>query len=110
MNTEPGIKHDANKPAWDLLPMREVEEVVRVLTHGRDKYSADNWKRIPDAPRRYYAAAMRHLAAWHANYEDGLGAINDPESGRSHLAHAISNLFFLMWHDRQDGAWMEDKA
>lgn len=106
MNTEiykmPGVKHDAGKPAWDLLPMREVEEIVRVLTYGRDKYSADNWRDVPDGYRRYYAAAMRHIAAWHNRYEEGYDSLDD-ESGLSHLAHAAANLLFLMWFDHQDG-------
>jgi hypothetical protein len=39
---------------------------------------------------RYYAAALRHLPAWRGGEE------LDPESGLTHLAHALANAAFLM--------------
>lgn len=95
MSNEPktGRKDDAAKPMWDLLPYGEVEKIVEVLTFGAKKYAPDNWKKVPDAQRRYFAAMMRHLTA-HQRGED-----NDPESGLSHLAHAGCCLLFLMHFD-----------
>lgn len=54
---------------------------------------ADNWKTLPDARRRYYDAAIRHLTAWWD------GECNDPESNLPHLAHAACCIIFLLWLD-----------
>jgi hypothetical protein len=86
-----GVKYDAEKLRWDLLPMAPVEQVVGVLTHGAGKYDDWNWlKVVAENPERYYAAAMRHIIAW------WLGEKNDPESGFHHLAHTICCLIFLL--------------
>lgn len=91
-----GRKFDHGKLRWDLLPWPEVGEAVEVLTFGALKYEDDNWKKV-DLPRaRYFAAALRHLIAWWG------GERKDPESGRSHLAHAVCCLLFLMWFDNRD--------
>jgi hypothetical protein len=34
-----GVKHDKGKPQWDLLPWKEMEDVVKVLTFGASKYA-----------------------------------------------------------------------
>jgi len=91
-----GTKFDSEKPRWSLLPWTEVEDVVHVLTAGAKKYSPDNWKHVPEARDRYFSAAMRHLTAWYG------GEKKDPETGRSHLSHAICCLLFLAWFDRRD--------
>ena len=88
-----GVKYDDGKLEWDLLPYEELEQVVAILTFGAKKYSPDNWKKVPDAQRRYFNAMMRHIIAWKCGEEI------DPESGKSHLAHAICNAMFLMWFD-----------
>ena len=92
---EPGVKNDGEKPRWDLLPYREVGEIVDVLSFGMKKYSPDNWKRVPEPRRRYFAAMMRHMTAWWD------GESHDPETNKSHLAHAGACLLFLMWHDKE---------
>ena len=51
-----GRKDDAEKPRWDLLPWGPVGEVVAVLTFGARKYAPDNWKHVPAARERYFAA------------------------------------------------------
>lgn len=84
-----GVKFDSGKPRWDLLPINITEEVVKVLTYGAKKYSDDNWLKVDNLDKRYYAAAMRHLCAYRQGQE------NDPESGFSHLAHAICCLMFM---------------
>lgn len=84
-----GVKFDKDKPRWDLLPINITEEVVKVLTYGAKKYSDDNWLKVDNLDKRYYAAAMRHLCAYRQGQE------NDPESGFSHLAHAICCLMFM---------------
>lgn len=88
-----GVKHDQAKPRWDLLPMRETEEVVHVLTFGSTKYDDNNWKIVDNSRNRYFAALMRHVTAWWG------GEPFDPETHRHHLAHAVCCCLFLMWFD-----------
>lgn len=78
-------KHDEGKPRPDLTPMGFLMEMGRVMAHGAMKYGEDNWQNCED-PRRYEAAAMRHLLA----YIDGEKL--DPDSGLSHLAHCACSL------------------
>jgi Domain of unknown function (DUF5664) len=84
-----GRKFDGGKLQYSLLPPLALEDVVKVLTFGAQKYEPDNWKRVPDAKRRYFDAAQRHIWAYKA------GEINDPESGVNHLAHAVCCLMFI---------------
>jgi len=84
-----GVKYDQEKLRYDLLPAQTIEGLVRVLTFGAKKYSPENWRKVPNATRRYYAALMRHVEAWR------LGEVNDLESGLPHLSHALCCLVFL---------------
>ena len=86
-----GKKYDTGKLRWDLLPVECVEEVVKILTFGAEKYAPNNWQLVDNANERYYAALMRHIIAWRK------GELLDPESGLSHLSHAACNVVFLMW-------------
>lgn len=90
-----GIKHDAGKDRWDLLPWEEVRDVVKVLTKGAEKYGEENWQAVPEAEDRYFAAAHRHLVEWRT------GDCLDPDDGLPHLAHAVCCLLFLMWGDKR---------
>ena len=90
-----GKKFDNEKPRWSLLPFKEIEEIVDVLTFGAQKYEDDNWKKVPDGRDRYFSALIRHLTAWWN------GERLDSQSGKSHLAHAGCCLLFLMWGDKQ---------
>jgi hypothetical protein len=74
----------------DLVPASAMDEVARVLAFGARKYSPGNWAHVPDARRRYFAAAIRHLIAW------WLGEKKDNETGVSHLAHSICCGLFLL--------------
>lgn len=86
-----GVKYDGSKPRWSLIPEGVMEEVLQVLEYGAKKYAPDNWKHVPDATTRYYDAAMRHMDAWWQ------GESYDGETNRSHLAHAMCCLMFLIW-------------
>ena len=90
-----GMKFDSNKPRHSLLPKGAVNSVIEVLEFGAKKYSADNWREVDNAKERYYNAAMRHIDSWWN------GEKCDPETGIHHLAHAATNLFFLMWFDNK---------
>ena len=90
---EVGRKFDGGKLEYGLLPPLALEEVVKVLTFGAQKYERDNWQKVPDAKRRYFDALQRHAWAWKQ------GEQMDPESGIHHLAHAMCCLMFLYEHD-----------
>ena len=85
-----GKKHDEGKPRWDLLHPLALTEYVKVMTHGAKKYADDNWRTVPNARRRYFAAAMRHMIAWWS------GEQYDQQTGCHHLAHAICDVAILM--------------
>ena len=88
-----GRKFDGGKLEYGLLPPFALEETVKVLTFGAQKYERGNWQRVPDAKRRYFDAMERHIWAWKK------GEQIDPESGIHHLAHAMCCLMFLYEHD-----------
>lgn len=90
-----GVKHDANKPRWSLLPMGSVAQIVQVMEFGARKYAPDNWQRVPEARTRYFDALMRHVHAWWS------GERADPETGLHHLAHAGCCVLFLLWLERE---------
>jgi hypothetical protein len=88
-----GVKFDNEKLRWSLLPLTSVQEVVQVLEYGATKYAPDNWMKVPDAQDRYWDAATRHIMAWK------MGEKKDSETGKSHLAHAVCCLLYIMWFD-----------
>lgn len=90
-----GRKFDGDKLRFDLLPWREVEQVVEILTIGAQKYDDNNWQHV-EPFTRYIAAAFRHFVAWMK------GEKLDAETGKNHLAHAICCLLFLLWKDNQE--------
>jgi hypothetical protein len=75
------------------MPWDAMLHVARVLLFGAKKYGAGNWKMVPKARDRYFAACLRHTLAWWQ------GEKLDPESGLPHLAHAVTCLIFLLWFD-----------
>lgn len=85
-----GTKYDNEKARYDLIPPAALEEFVKVLTFGARKYAPDNWRKVPDGRRRYFAAAQRHIWAYKR------GEQIDEESGCHHLACAITDLMFIL--------------
>ena len=88
-----GRKFDGGKLEYGLLPPLALQETVKVLTFGAQKYERNNWQHVDDAKRRYFDALQRHVWAWKQ------GEQIDPESGIHHLAHAMCCLMFLYEHD-----------
>jgi hypothetical protein len=87
-------KYDKDKLDWTLLPITEVEEIVKVLNYGVNKYGKANaWKGVENAQERYLSATYRHLV------EYTKGNKIDEESGLSHLSHLATNIIFLMWFE-----------
>lgn len=95
----PGVKADSGKLRWDCLPFDSVEEIVKCLTYGANKYNENpqdpNWAKVKDPKNRYFAAIMRHLSAYKQ------GQMLDKESNEMHLAHAAANILFLIHFEKQ---------
>ena len=82
-----GLKNDDEKPDLSLFSATWLFGVGSVLTFGKKKYAAHNWRKGIKISR-LMAAALRHILAFN-NGEDA-----DPESGLSHLDHASCCLMF----------------
>jgi hypothetical protein len=99
---EGGIKHDSGKAPMSLLSREALEQTALVLAFGADKYAAHNWRKGFQWSRPL-SAAMRHLLA----FQDGED--RDPESGLSHLAHAMCCIMFVLefekTHKELDDRW-----
>ena len=88
-----GLKFDGDKPRMDLLDAEALEELTKVLTFGAKKYADENWRKGISF-RRLLAAALRHVFAFMR------GEDKDPETGLSHMAHAMCCAMFVIWMQR----------
>lgn len=99
---EMGVKFDTEKPDYSLLSPYALEEIAKVMTYGKRKYSAHNW-RNGISNSRLFAATMRHLWAWMR------GEDFDNETKISHLAHAACCVMMLIENTQlrpeQDDRW-----
>lgn len=100
MSETNGSKLDDSKTRWDLLLVmlnHQTEQVVQGLMYGATKYKENpddpNYRKIKDAKRRTLNAAIRHIVA------DFNGERIDKESGIPHLALAVDEILFAMWHN-----------
>lgn len=84
-----GTKHDDGKPTFHLLPWATLAEVNKVLEFGTVKYKVNDWRKGFKYVR-LFNACFRHMTSWL------LGEDKDPETGLSHVAHAICCLLFLL--------------
>lgn len=84
-----GTKNDADKERLDLLPMRAINEVGKVLTFGAKKYADNNW-RGGMKWGRLIGATLRHIFTFMG------GEDTDKESGIHHLAHAATDVLFVL--------------
>lgn len=85
-----GTKHDGGKPDMALLDSEWLLGVAEVLTFGKKKYAAQNWRGGLEV-MRLLSAALRHIFAFLR------GEDSDPESGLPHLHHASCCLMFASW-------------
>lgn len=84
-----GLKYDQDKPDYSLLSSYAIDELAKVLTFGKYKYAAHNWRKGLSRSR-LLAACMRHIFAYLR------GENKDPETGLSHLSHAMCCLMFAV--------------
>lgn len=88
-NDNGGMKHDALKPRYDLIPPEATRQLAWVLTFGAEKYEDHNWMRGMNWSR-VIGGAERHIAAIKA------GEDVDPETGMAHAAHLMACATFLV--------------
>ena len=88
-STNGGNKWDEGKLRMDLLPIKPLQELARVLTFGASKYGDRNWEKGIEYSR-VYGAVQRHLTDWW----DGKDL--DNESKLYLLAHAMCGIAFLL--------------
>lgn len=88
-----GARYNDNKPDLSLIPLCTLEGEARVWMFGEKKYNRFNWMKgmIWSIP---LACALRHIAAHQA------GENLDPESGESHISHALCNLRMLALYEK----------
>lgn len=91
------------KLRWDLLPLAEIEDIVRVYTEGSKKYADNSWQDIPDGFNRYLGALMRHLVAYTK------GERYDKE-GFMHLSAVCWNAIALLYYDKHNKGLIEWKS
>lgn len=105
VDIEEGMKNDFldDKPRWDLLPLPEIEDLVKVYTAGAKKYAPNNWQKLDNGYQRYKAALFRHLLA----YEKGERI--DPDTKCMHLAQVAWNAIAMLWFDK-NGKGLYDLA
>lgn len=83
-----GVKHDQDKPRYDLVPTHPLKACAEVFAFGAKKYGDRNWELGIDYGR-LYGALQRHLNAFWA------GEDLDPESNLSHIGHAMCCLMMM---------------
>lgn len=84
-----GKKFDTEKVDIGLLSSVAVVEIAKVMTFGKKKYAAHNWRKGINYSR-LLSAALRHIFAYLG------GESKDPETGLSHLGHACCCLMFIL--------------
>lgn len=89
-NGSGAMKFDSDKPRYDLIDSEAIDELAKVLTFGAKKYEAHNWRRGINITR-LCAALLRHIFSFLR------GESNDPETGLSHVAHAMCCCMFILW-------------
>lgn len=90
------VKNDIidDKLRWDLLPMEEIEDIVRVYHAGAKKYGPNTWQDLDDGFERYRAATFRHMMAYLK------GERMDKETNVHHLAAVAWNVITMLWYDK----------
>jgi hypothetical protein len=101
-------KETKGKLRYDLVCPFALEEMVKVLTYGAEKYDLSdldvNYQK-PHSYHKLYAATQRHLNKWLQEMkgdDDG----TDKDTELSHLAHAMANIM-IMLHQETHGKFIE---
>lgn len=95
------MRHNEGKLDWSLVDMKSMEPLVQAMMFGASKYEADNWRKGTPI-KTSLSCLMRHITAF-MNGED-----NAPDSGVSHLGHAMANLAFMI-HDLREHPKLDNR-
>jgi hypothetical protein len=93
-----GLRYNQGKLRHDLIHSKALEDMVKVLTDGANKYEPRNWQKGMSWSS-LIASLKRHLIAIEK------GEDYDKESGNLHIAHLACNAHFLnaFYHDFPQG-------
>ena len=91
-----GLKFDAGKLRYSLIPPEATRALAEVLSFGARKYAPNSWQTVPNAPERYLDALIRHLEAHRS------GELYDPESNLPHVYHLLCNAAFLTYFTQKE--------
>ena len=97
-----GVKHDAGKLRWSLLPPAALQEVIKVFEHGAAKYGEGNWQKGLMFVR-CFDAMQRHLWAWRE------GQDVDAEGGFQHLAAVAFYSLTMLEYQAQGKKGLDDR-
>lgn len=90
-----GIKYDDKKLDFSLLSPYAMIKLTQVLTYGKFKYDANNWRK-GIVYTRLIAATFRHLYLWLAGADIDKDSATEEHEGLSHLACAMCSIMFLL--------------
>lgn len=96
-----GSRFNTGKLRYSLVSVHALKELVKVLEFGAKKYDSWNWSKGLSWTE-CYDSLDRHMKAWLG------GEDKDPETGLSHVAHAMCNAMFLV-HFIITGAGRDDR-
>jgi hypothetical protein len=100
--TDKALTYDTDKAPLARLPWKALTEMAQVMEYGNKKYgNYDNYRKGLEISRNL-SCAMRHIAAFME------GEDLDPESGRSHLGHAMCRLSYVL-QNQADGVAIDDR-
>jgi hypothetical protein len=91
------MKYDNGKAPLHLIPPEVLVEISEIFGFGAAKYGENNWRDDGGTTNfgRTYSSIQRHLNSFWQ------GEDLDPESSKSHLIHAITQLIILRVHQME---------
>ena len=88
-DNNPKTASGVNKAPLHLVPPSALIALANAFKDGAKKYGPYNWRKKKISSSVYYAAHLRHMAAWW----DGEDTAED--SGQSHIDHAMACLAMI---------------
>jgi hypothetical protein len=85
-----GIRYNDGKLRFDLISPVASQRIAEVLTKGCEKYPENNWRKGLPWVKGVVSSLERHIHAFK------MGEDLDQETGLLHIAHAATNLMFLL--------------
>jgi len=86
-------RYNTGKLRWDLVDWEGIEEMLKVLEFGANKYAANNWQKGLHK-KEILESTQRHLIKLFQDEEV------DQESQLHHAGHIMCNMMFYLYHDR----------